>query len=135
MELDKKRIAWGEPLRPLYGATGEIVVRFGAEGETYIRGDVEVETGNAADEWIFRHVSCLVRWEPWLRKARKATLVWLASQDGRLAAGEIKASQAVLSQLRSAGLVVPSDYWGDCVTEDGELLALWAAFELERRRS
>lgn len=127
------RLNRGERLRPLYLAKGPITVELGGDAEVYRRGDAQAATDDPADTWIFAVVGVLPRWETWLRKARVGTLRWLAAQDGHLRAGSLRTTTAIRSQLMRAGLVKPSDMWGDEVTEDGYRLALWAQFELDRR--
>lgn len=129
------RIERGAFLRPLYEPKGDIVVRLGVDCDVYERGGISVETSASGDTWTLERVSCLLRWESWLRRARVGTLRWLAAQEGQLGAGEVRSTASVLSQLRNAGLVKPSDLWGDSVSEDGYRLSLWAAFELDRRGS
>lgn len=119
-------------LRPLYGAGGPITVELGHDTDEYRRGDVRVEV-DAGDRYLFESVSALVRWESWLRKARKGTLRWLVEQNGMLSAGDLGTTTSVRSQLYNAGLAKPSHMWGDSVTEDCYHLRAWAFVELERR--
>ncbi len=122
-----------EILAPLYGAAGPIVVELTENAELYRRGECEIPSPKPADTWLMEYASCLVRWEAWLRKARVGTLRWLASQTGTLAAGRVRATTAVRSQLANAGLMVDSEFWGDATGDDCRTLALWARCELDRR--
>lgn len=124
-----------EILAPLYACEGRITVELDADSDIYRRGDCAVVTSTAADRYLFDTASCLVRWERWLRKARVGTLRWLAAQETQLAAGTLRATASVRSQLFTAGLVERSDMWGDRTTEDCYNLRVWARVELDRRDS
>jgi hypothetical protein len=121
-------------LRALYLADGEIQIVLGPDADVYQRGDVACVTEDPGDQQVLARVSCLVRWEDWLRKARVGTLRWLAEGAWTsLAAGKGRATTSVRSQLLRAGFIQPSELWGERTTDDCMRLGLWAVFELERR--
>lgn len=121
-------------LRALYVTDGAITIELGDDQDTYRRGDVCCVTREPGDGQVLARVSCLVRWETWSRKARVGTLRWLAEGAWTsLAAGRVRATASVRSQLLSAGFIQPSELWGERTTEDCMRLGLWATFELERR--
>lgn len=119
---------------PLYAQGGPITIELREDGDVYRRGDCELVSPKPGDAWLMEYVSCLVRWEDWLHRARLGTLRWLAEQkEVSLAAGRITASAAVRSQLLRAKLLRRSDFWGEATADDCRPLSFWARCELDRR--
>lgn len=122
-------------LTPIYLADGPITVVLDEDGARVCRGNAVVTWPLPVETIPFVALGRLHEWEPWLRKARVATLRALVEVGG-LVAGDGRGflTAPVQSQLRRAGLLERSRLWGwDLTCARG--LRGWARIELAQRET